>query len=217
MLTVTRLARRCGLSRSTVLYYESVGLLRASARSPGNYREVQREGRRATASNLRLPARGPEPGRHSVGPGRGVQQGRSRPRAAARRAGPRDRSAARSSARDPQAARPQELQEESDGHEGEVGGDHEGVRVHRGADARLARRVRAGRARRASGVPRIPAHPGGGDSAHPRVFEEGEVSTPGVISRLEITPGMFVSFLPPWRSSTGVSTAASATRVSRRR
>jgi MerR family transcriptional regulator, thiopeptide resistance regulator len=39
MLTVTRLARRCGLSRSTVLYYESVGLLRASARSPGNYRE----------------------------------------------------------------------------------------------------------------------------------------------------------------------------------
>jgi DNA-binding transcriptional MerR regulator len=39
MMTVTRLARRCGLSRSTVLYYESIGLLRASARSPGNYRE----------------------------------------------------------------------------------------------------------------------------------------------------------------------------------
>ena len=39
MLTVTRLAKRCGLSRSTVLYYESIGLLRASARSPGNYRE----------------------------------------------------------------------------------------------------------------------------------------------------------------------------------
>jgi MerR family transcriptional regulator, thiopeptide resistance regulator len=39
MLTVTRLARRCGLSRSTVLYYESIGLLRASGRSPGNYRE----------------------------------------------------------------------------------------------------------------------------------------------------------------------------------
>ena len=38
-MTVTRLARRCGLSRSTVLYYESVGLSRASARSPGNYRE----------------------------------------------------------------------------------------------------------------------------------------------------------------------------------
>jgi MerR family transcriptional regulator, thiopeptide resistance regulator len=40
MLTVTRLAKCCGLSRSTVLYYESIGLLRASARSPGgNYRE----------------------------------------------------------------------------------------------------------------------------------------------------------------------------------
>lgn len=38
MLTVTRLARRCGLSRSTVLYYESIGLLRASGRSSGNYR-----------------------------------------------------------------------------------------------------------------------------------------------------------------------------------
>jgi DNA-binding transcriptional MerR regulator len=38
MLTVTRLARRCGLGRSTVLYYESIGLLRAAGRSPGNYR-----------------------------------------------------------------------------------------------------------------------------------------------------------------------------------
>jgi DNA-binding transcriptional MerR regulator len=38
MLTVTKLARRCGLSRGTVLYYESVGLLRAPGRSGGNYR-----------------------------------------------------------------------------------------------------------------------------------------------------------------------------------
>jgi MerR family transcriptional regulator, thiopeptide resistance regulator len=38
MLTVTRLARRCGLSRSTVLYYESIGLLRPPVRSEGNYR-----------------------------------------------------------------------------------------------------------------------------------------------------------------------------------
>jgi DNA-binding transcriptional MerR regulator len=38
MLTVTRLARRCGLSRSTVLYYESIGLLHPAARSAGNYR-----------------------------------------------------------------------------------------------------------------------------------------------------------------------------------
>jgi DNA-binding transcriptional MerR regulator len=37
-LTVTRLARVCGLSRSTVLYYESIGLLRKPPRSGGNYR-----------------------------------------------------------------------------------------------------------------------------------------------------------------------------------
>ena len=38
MLTVTRLAKSCGLSRSTVLYYESIGLIRASGRSAANYR-----------------------------------------------------------------------------------------------------------------------------------------------------------------------------------
>lgn len=38
MLTVTRLARSCNLSRSTVLYYESIGLLTRPRRSEGNYR-----------------------------------------------------------------------------------------------------------------------------------------------------------------------------------
>jgi DNA-binding transcriptional MerR regulator len=38
MLTVSKLARRCGLSRSTLLYYESIGLLRPPARNNGNYR-----------------------------------------------------------------------------------------------------------------------------------------------------------------------------------
>ena len=38
MLTVTKLAQRCGLSRGTLLYYESIGLLNAPARSQGNYR-----------------------------------------------------------------------------------------------------------------------------------------------------------------------------------
>ena len=37
-MTVTTLARRCGLSRTTLLYYESQGLLRAPHRTPGNYR-----------------------------------------------------------------------------------------------------------------------------------------------------------------------------------
>lgn len=38
MLTVTALARCCGLSRSTVLYYESVHLLKPARRTAGNYR-----------------------------------------------------------------------------------------------------------------------------------------------------------------------------------
>jgi DNA-binding transcriptional MerR regulator len=39
MWTVTQLARTCGLSRSTVLYYESIGLLKKAPRSAGNYRK----------------------------------------------------------------------------------------------------------------------------------------------------------------------------------
>ena len=38
MLTVGKLARQFGLSRSTLLYYDSLGLLRPSGRSPANYR-----------------------------------------------------------------------------------------------------------------------------------------------------------------------------------
>jgi MerR family transcriptional regulator, thiopeptide resistance regulator len=38
MLTVSALARQCGLSRSTLLYYESIGLLRRPSRTAGNYR-----------------------------------------------------------------------------------------------------------------------------------------------------------------------------------
>src|ERR1041385_5566439 len=37
-LTVTNLARACGLSRSTLLYYESMGLVKPARRSSGNYR-----------------------------------------------------------------------------------------------------------------------------------------------------------------------------------
>jgi MerR family transcriptional regulator, thiopeptide resistance regulator len=38
MLTVSKLARRCGLSRSTLLYYESIGLLKPAPRTSANYR-----------------------------------------------------------------------------------------------------------------------------------------------------------------------------------
>lgn len=38
MWTVSKLAARCGLSRGTLLYYESIGLLKPPVRSPANYR-----------------------------------------------------------------------------------------------------------------------------------------------------------------------------------
>lgn len=38
MMTVSVLARRCGLSRTTLLYYEAQGLLRRPSRTAGNYR-----------------------------------------------------------------------------------------------------------------------------------------------------------------------------------
>ncbi|MDX2153553.1 MAG: MerR family transcriptional regulator [Bryobacteraceae bacterium] len=38
MLTVTQLARGAGLSRTAVLYYESIGLLKATSRSAAGYR-----------------------------------------------------------------------------------------------------------------------------------------------------------------------------------
>lgn len=38
MWTVTKLAQSCGLSRATLLYYESIGLLKAPPRTLGNYR-----------------------------------------------------------------------------------------------------------------------------------------------------------------------------------
>ena len=39
MFSVTQLARTCGLSRTAVLYYESLGLLPVPPRSRGNYRQ----------------------------------------------------------------------------------------------------------------------------------------------------------------------------------
>jgi DNA-binding transcriptional MerR regulator len=38
MFTVTKLARQCGLSRTALLYYESIGLMPPPRRSGGNYR-----------------------------------------------------------------------------------------------------------------------------------------------------------------------------------
>jgi DNA-binding transcriptional MerR regulator len=38
MFTVTKLARQCGMSRTALLYYESIGLMPPPQRSDGNYR-----------------------------------------------------------------------------------------------------------------------------------------------------------------------------------
>ena len=38
MLTVTKLARQCGVSRTALLYYESIGLMPPPGRTGGNYR-----------------------------------------------------------------------------------------------------------------------------------------------------------------------------------
>jgi DNA-binding transcriptional MerR regulator len=38
MLTISKLARRCGLSRSALLYYESIGLLKPAPRTAASYR-----------------------------------------------------------------------------------------------------------------------------------------------------------------------------------
>jgi DNA-binding transcriptional MerR regulator len=43
MLTVSKLAQRCGLSRSAVLYYESIGLLKPARRTESNYRAYGEE------------------------------------------------------------------------------------------------------------------------------------------------------------------------------
>lgn len=39
MFTVSQVARRCGLSRSTLLYYDSIGLLKPAARGQTRYRQ----------------------------------------------------------------------------------------------------------------------------------------------------------------------------------
>lgn len=45
MLTVSKLAHSFGLSRSTVLYYESIGLLKPATRTEGNYRSYTAQDR----------------------------------------------------------------------------------------------------------------------------------------------------------------------------
>lgn len=43
MYTIGRLAKKFSLSRSTLLYYDSIGLLKPSSRSDGNYRRYSQD------------------------------------------------------------------------------------------------------------------------------------------------------------------------------
>lgn len=53
MLTVSELAKKCGLSRTTVLYYESAGLLKPRLRSASGYR-LYGDAEVATLNSIRL-------------------------------------------------------------------------------------------------------------------------------------------------------------------
>ena len=61
-ITIGRLAKRFGLSRSTLLYYDSIGLLTPSERTPASYRiysdkDVRRMGQIAVYREAGLPLR----------------------------------------------------------------------------------------------------------------------------------------------------------------
>lgn len=43
MFTVSQVARRCGLSRSTLLYYDAIGLLKPAARGQTRYRQYSQK------------------------------------------------------------------------------------------------------------------------------------------------------------------------------
>ena len=75
-LSIGQLARRCGLSRSTLLYYDRIGLLRPSGRSRANYRRYSEEDCR----RLRLICTYRQVGLSMAGIGRILEAPRSRAR-----------------------------------------------------------------------------------------------------------------------------------------
>src|ERR1017187_2603400 len=170
MWTVSKLAARCGLSRGTLLYYESIGLLKPPARSAGNYRSYgERDLQRLqqicayrhaglTLDDIRAVF---------------IQMDRGESDAAAvlkRRLvalDGRDRNTARSPARHSEAAQKRFDWEKEDDHKREVGFHNESIGATQGGYAPLPCDIRGeGGAGGASVVSGIPAHPGGGDSNH---------------------------------------------------
>jgi DNA-binding transcriptional MerR regulator len=158
MFTVTKLARLCGLSRTALLYYESIGLMPPAQRSGGNYRcygeaDMQRllqicayrdAGLKLEDIRIIMDRQG--------GDAYGVLK---------RRLLELDAEIgifARSSAGDSQVNGAQSSKEGKNDYQAEVGFHHEGMRVQFRADEPLARRVRTFRTGRASGVSGVPPH-----------------------------------------------------------
>ena len=131
MWTVSKLARRAGLSRTALLYYESIGLMRAPERSSGNYRcygerDLQRllEIRAYRDAGLGLAdirAILESPGRRCC----------KRAATAAHGIGQRDQDSPRTSGGDSETAEPRKSKERKNDYEAEMGFHHEGLRAQR--------------------------------------------------------------------------------------
>ena len=64
MYTIGQLAKQSGLSRSTLLYYDSIGLFSPSGRSRSNYRTYTEAGPGPPGADLHVPQDRPVPERH---------------------------------------------------------------------------------------------------------------------------------------------------------
>src|ERR1017187_2491182 len=171
-LTVTKLARACKLSRSALLYYESIGLLPRPRRTGGNYRTYsEKDVERLRQICVYRDAGAPLKDIRSIldGPRNG---------AAAAPVGTerRYRKTARTAAHDCEIARKHKTTEETPhGYEREMGCRHEGRRFQRRPNASLARRVRKDRAGGAPGIPGVPTHSGSGAEPDSGVEPEAEL------------------------------------------
>ncbi len=169
-LTVTSLARSCNLARSTVLYYESIGLRKAAETERRELPRLLRKGSRAPAPDLYLPRRRPDAGGHSFHPRCARKRCSLRAAPAADGTQRRHRAPARTPADDrAPAENNRSIQETTRGNKREIHRRFTRLRLHRRRHAPPAHRIRKQRPQRAPGVPGVPAHPGGRDPFDPRM------------------------------------------------
>jgi DNA-binding transcriptional MerR regulator len=133
MLTVTKLARRCGVSRTALLYYESIGLMPPPLRSGGNYRcYSERDAEQLSAIRAYRNAG------LTLDDIRQILKTRSRAGGNASEVLKR-RLVERPSARDSEVAGDEGAAKGRNGYEGEVGFDYAVMWIQRRADASMAR------------------------------------------------------------------------------